>query len=154
MLKKLLILWLISIPFLYRAQDKIILTPVMSGLSIPVDIVFDPDDRMYVLEKPGRIKTPGPNGNQVFLDITDRVNSGANERGLLGMAFHPQYKTNGYFYVNYTGGNGQTVIARYSRSVLDSTKAESGSEKILMTIAQPFNNHNAGDLNFGPDGYL
>lgn len=137
-----------------QAQNKIILTPVMSGLNIPVDIVFDHNNRMYVLEKTGKIKTPGSNSNSVFLDITDRVNSGANERGLLGMAFHPKYNENGYVFVNYTGGNGQTVIARYTRSANDSLIADPSSEKILMTISQPFNNHNAGDLNFGPDGYL
>ena len=93
-------------------------------------------------KKTGKIKTPGSSGNLIFLDITDRVNSGANERGLLGMAFHPDYKNNGYLFVNYTGGNGQTVVARYTRSAGDSLKADASTEKVLMTIAQPFNNHN------------
>ncbi|HMS99605.1 MAG TPA: PQQ-dependent sugar dehydrogenase [Saprospiraceae bacterium] len=142
------------LPFLAEAQNKIELTPVMNGLSIPVDIVFDYNNRMYVVEKTGKIKTGDISQQTVYLDIDDRVNSGANERGLLGMAFHPDYQANGYVFVNYTGGNGQTVVSRFTRSANDSLKADADSEKILMTIAQPFNNHNAGDLNFGPDGYL
>lgn len=154
MLKNSVSFFFACLPFILFAQNKISLSPVMSGLTIPVDIVFDNTNRMYVLEKTGKIKTPDNNANAVFLDITDRVNSGANERGLLGMAFHPDYENNGYLFVNYTGGNGQTVIARYTRSAVDSLKADASSEKVLMTITQPYNNHNAGDLNFGPDGYL
>ena len=154
MLKNSVSFFFAYLPFILFAQNKIDLSPVMTGLTIPVDIVFDNTDRMYVVEKTGKIKTPGSSGNLIFLDITDRVNSGANERGLLGMAFHPDYKNNGYLFVNYTGGNGQTVVARYTRSAGDSLKADASTEKVLMTIAQPFNNHNAGDLNFGPDGYL
>ncbi len=142
------------LPFLVQSQNKIELTPVMNGLSIPVDIVFDYNNRLYVVEKTGKIKTGDISQQSVYLDIDDRVNSGANERGLLGMAFHPDYQANGYVFVNYTGGNGQTVVSRFTRSANDSLQADADSEKILMTIAQPFNNHNAGDLNFGPDGYL
>ncbi|MBK8700856.1 MAG: PQQ-dependent sugar dehydrogenase [Saprospiraceae bacterium] len=145
-----IIFWSVVLP----AQDKIALQLYASGFNIPVDLAFDNRDQLYVVEKGGRVKAITTFGNKIFLDISDRVNSGANERGLLGLTFHPEYHDNGHFFVNYTGGNGQTVISRFTRSMLDSTIADKASEKILMTVAQPFNNHNAGDLNFGPDGFL
>jgi glucose/arabinose dehydrogenase len=77
------------------------------------------------------------------------------ERGLLGLAFHPNYAANGFFYVNYTRqSDGATVIARYQRSANDPNIADPGSAVILLTVAQPFANHNGGQLRFGPDGYL
>jgi len=88
-----------------------------------------------------------------FLDIDSRINSGGNERGLLGLAFHPDYENNGYFYVNYTGLDGSTRISRFSVGN-EPDIADPNSELILMTIAQPGSNHNGGDLNFGQDGYL
>ncbi len=128
------------------------------GYSLPVDIVHADDNRLFVVEKRGIVKivdTTGQKFTDAFLDITDRVNSSANERGLLGMCFHPDYGSNGYFYLNYTRtGDGSTVIARY---IVDSTNENSGdpnSEKVLLVVAQPYENHNAGDLEFGPDGYL
>ncbi len=89
-----------------------------------------------------------------FLTLTSSTIVSGGERGLLGLAFHPDYTTNGYFYVNYTrAGDGATVIARYSVSA-DPNIANDSSGTILMTIAQPFANHNGGSLKFGPDGYL
>jgi glucose/arabinose dehydrogenase len=88
-----------------------------------------------------------------FLDIQERVNDGANEQGLLGLAFHPRYAENGYFFVNYTGANDETVIARFSVTS-DPNRADPASEKVILTIDQPYRNHNGGDLAFGPDGYL
>jgi hypothetical protein len=87
-----------------------------------------------------------------FLDISSLVSSGG-ERGLLGVAFHPDYAHNGLFYVNYTNIAGDTVVARYSVSA-DPDLADPGSASILLTISQPFSNHNGGQLQFGPDGYL
>jgi hypothetical protein len=87
-----------------------------------------------------------------FLDITSLVSSGG-ERGLLGAAFHPNYVGNGFFYVSYTDAAGDSVIARYSVS-LDPNRADPTSGVILLTIPQPFSNHNGGQLHFGPDGYL
>ncbi|MCF6148779.1 MAG: PQQ-dependent sugar dehydrogenase [Candidatus Kuenenia sp.] len=87
-----------------------------------------------------------------FLDIQSRV-SCCGERGLLGIAFHPDYKNNGYFYLNYTDINGNTAIARYSVSD-DPDVADLESEDILINIQQPYSNHNGGHLTFGPDGYL
>lgn len=91
----------------------------------------------------------------IFLDITSKVTSGG-ELGLLGLAFSPDYKTNGYFYVNYTRRNPslETVIARYKVSAGNPNQADASSEEILMTFAQPFENHNGGKLAFGNDGYL
>lgn len=134
------------------------LEPVGSGFSIPVDIKHAPmDDRLYIVEKGGRIRIMDLAGTTLpvpFLDIDPIVNSIANERGLLGMAFHPDYANNGYFFVNYTGNDGNTRISRFSRLTTDPDQADPNSELNLLTVMQPFSNHNAGDLAFGPDGYL
>jgi glucose/arabinose dehydrogenase len=90
-----------------------------------------------------------------FLDIEDLVNDSGNEQGLLGLAFHPNYRTNGYFYVNYTASNpNRTVISRFSVSQSDPNKADKSSEMIVLEFEQPYSNHNGGQLAFGPDGYL
>jgi hypothetical protein len=96
----------------------------------------------------------------VFLDLTSRVNdpdASGGERGLLGLAFHPRYFSNGRFYVNYTrrgqgGQSGDSVIAEYRRQ--SAGQADPGSARTLMVIDQPFSNHNGGHLAFGPDGLL
>jgi len=89
-----------------------------------------------------------------FLDIATKVNQTGSERGLLGLAFHPQFATNGYFFVNYTrASDGATVVARYKTNAGNETGNVS-SERILMTISQPFANHNGGMIEFGPDGFL
>src|SRR5690606_493895 len=89
-----------------------------------------------------------------FLNISSRVNSGGNERGLLGLVFHPDYANNGWFYVNYTNLQGHTHISKFRVSDSNPNLADPDSEVILLFQNQPFVNHNAGDLNFGPDGYL
>src|SRR4029078_10803749 len=90
-----------------------------------------------------------------FLDIDPIVNSSGSEQGLLGLAFHPDYKSTGYFYVNYTDNTGgDTVISRYSVSAANPNVANPASALILREIDQPFSNHNGGQLQFGPDGYL
>jgi len=128
---------------------------VVSGLQRPVDLQPDGSGRLFVIEKPGRIRiiendqlieTP-------FLDITERVGSGGNEQGLLGLAFHPQYAQNGRFFVNYTNKLGDTVLARFQVSS-DPNVADPNSEVKLLGVDQPFPNHNGGVLTFGPDGYL
>ncbi|HRW76953.1 MAG TPA: PQQ-dependent sugar dehydrogenase, partial [Saprospiraceae bacterium] len=138
------------------AQD-ILLEPVANGFSLPVDIKHAGDDRLYIVEKGGRIRISDLQGNVLatpFLDIDPIVNSGANERGLLGLAFHPDYASNGHFFVNYTGNDGDTRISRFTRSTADPDQADPMSELVLLVVDQPFSNHNAGDLAFGPDGYL
>jgi glucose/arabinose dehydrogenase len=91
--------------------------------------------------------------NVPFLDISSLVNSSANERGLLSVAFHPDYKSNGLFYIYYTGSNGEVTIARYKVSS-NPDVADPNSAKILLTVTHDRSNHNGGQLAFGPDGYL
>ena len=129
-----------------------------SGLNKPVNIKHAGDDRLFVVEQDGRIRIITAEGNVLstpFLDINARVvdiGGIGDERGLLGLAFHPNYSDNGYFYVNYINNNGQTVISRFQR--LNNNVADPNSELILLTISQPFPNHNGGDMAFGPDGFL
>lgn len=128
-----------------------------SGLSTPVGIAHAGDERLFVVQQGGTIVILDLEGNRLgepFLDIRDRVLSGG-ERGLLGLAFHPGYSSNGYFFVHYTrSSDGVSVISRFSVSTEDPDKAIPGSERILMTINQPYSNHNGGSINFGNDGYL
>ena len=128
---------------------------IASGLNRPVDIQPANDDssRLFIIEKLGYIRVY-QNGQLLdvpFLDITDRVNDSGNEMGLLGLAFHPDYEQNGFFYVNYTGDGGNTRISRFQAS---GNFADSNSETVLLLIEQPFPNHNGGALAFGLDGYL
>jgi glucose/arabinose dehydrogenase len=129
---------------------------VHSGLSSPIGLVNagDGSDRLFVVEQAGMVKvikdlalleTP-------FLDISQKI-SCCGERGLLGLAFHPQYSENGYFFANYTDLNGDTVIARFEVSE-DLDQADPASETRLLSVEQPYANHNGGGIAFGPDGYL
>lgn len=134
------------------------LTPLTTGLNKPVDISntgIPGDQRLYIVEKDGKIKITqgGTVLSPVFLDIDALVNSAANERGLLGLVFHPKFSENKYFYVHYNNLQGHTVIARY-KATANQLGVEPNSAKIILTVNQPYNNHNGGDLNFGPDGYL
>jgi glucose/arabinose dehydrogenase len=129
-----------------------------SGFLNPVDIKNAGDTRLFVVEKAGVIKILNIDGTingTNFLNITSRVGSSANEQGLLGMAFHPDYSfmTGGFFFVNYTNTSGDTVISKFTVAT-NSATADDTSEVILMTIDQPYGNHNGGDLLFGPDGFL
>lgn len=136
--------------------QSISLNEIAQGFKKPVDIAHAGDQRMFIVEKDGLIKIID-NGDVLavpFLDIDDKVNSSANERGLLGLAFHPNYETNGIFFIHYNNQNGTTTISRFTVSAADINLADKNSESIILTIAQPFSNHNGGDLNFGPDGYL
>ena len=130
---------------------------ITEGLNRPVDLVsaFDNSGLLYVVEQAGvvRIIQNGKLLPDPFLDIRDRVGSAGNEQGLLGIAFHPDYSTNRYLYVDYTDLQGNTVIARFS-SLPDGKIVDPASETILLQIQQPFKNHNGGNLIFGPDGYL
>jgi len=130
---------------------------VSDGLLRPVDIQHagDGSGRLFIVEQAGRIRIL-QNGKLLplpFLDIRERVGSQGNEQGLLGLAFHPHFGENGYFYVNYTDRRGDTVIARF-QVMADPNLADANSEKILLKVNQPFPNHNGGVLTFGPDGYL
>jgi len=130
-------------------------TLVADGLQKPLDITHANDDRIFVVEQPGiiRIIQDGQVFPFPFLDIRDRVNDNASERGLLGLAFHPDYIENGSFFVNYTGQDGETVVSRFQASS-NPDQANPGSETILLSIQQPYANHNGGGVKFGPDGML
>ncbi|HSM58344.1 MAG TPA: PQQ-dependent sugar dehydrogenase [Candidatus Sulfomarinibacteraceae bacterium] len=131
------------------------LAPVVSGLSQPTYLTHAGDERLFVTEQSGRIQVieNGQIAATPFLDITDRVGLNANEQGLLSVAFHPDYRENGYFYVNYTDNNGDTVISRFQAGP-DAAQADRDGEMVLLTVDQPYGNHNGGQLQFGPDGYL
>jgi glucose/arabinose dehydrogenase len=115
------------------------------GLSQPVSITHagDGSGRIFVVEQGGRIRIirNGAVLSTPFLDISGRISTGG-ERGLLGLAFAPGYASNGRFYVNYTNTAGDTVIARYARSTTNPDLANASSEQIVITIGQPFANHN------------
>jgi glucose/arabinose dehydrogenase len=137
------------------------LAVVATGLTKPIGVYHDGagDTRLFVVEQPGRIKIVRRNGTVLakpFLDLTDRVDADGNEKGLLGVAFHPKYGKRGFFYVNYTTTNRGALLTHISRFSVtaDPNVADPKSEKVLLTVVQPFPNHNAGDLNFGPDGLL
>lgn len=116
----------------------------------------DGSGRLFLVEKAGRIHliADGRLRPTPFLDIRDRVDAEASERGLLSVAFPPDYAASGVFYVNYTArGGGDTVVARY-RLTADPDRADPTSEQVILRIPQPAANHNGGQLQFGPDGYL
>lgn len=127
-------------------------------LAQPTDIAHAGDRRLFVTERAGVIRTVEPDGSvraTPFLSITNRVKSDGFEQGLLGLVFHPNYKSNGYFYVNYTAlPDGETRIARFQVSGDDPNVADPGSELTILAVKQPYPTHNAGDLAFGPDSYL
>ena len=126
----------------------------------PVDLQHagDNSNRIFVVEQEGVISV-FPNADEVsskttFLDIRGKVDDSGNEEGLLGLAFHPDYETNGFFYVNYTASNpDRTVISRFKVSA-NANQADATSELEILTFAQPYSNHNGGQVSFGPDGYL
>jgi hypothetical protein len=120
-----------------------------------VDLQNAGDGRLFIVEQRGVIRTFDETGlrDEPFLDIRDRVGDNSNEQGLLGLAFHPDFAANGLFYVNYTRGSGDTVIARY-RVGDNPNQAEAAGEAVLLVIDQPYPNHNGGGMAFGPDGYL
>jgi glucose/arabinose dehydrogenase len=134
------------------------LTPVFEGYRLPVFVTHAGDNsgRIFVVEKGGTIRVIAGDEPLAapFLDISDRVRSSGNEQGLLGLAFAPNYAETGHFFVNYTGAQGETVIARFRVAADDLNRADPASEFVVMTIDQPAQNHNGGMVVFGPDGNL
>ena len=130
------------------------------GFSNPVEMQNVGDDRLFIVEKRGVIEIlqlDGTTNPTPFLDIQSIVlTPGGNydERGLLGLAFHPDYINNGYFYVNYIDNSGNTQISRFSVSTSDPSIADPDSEFQILEVEQPYANHNGGCLRFGPEGYL
>lgn len=165
-----------SLPALYRETppdanllrlEEMPLTDAASGqpyeMRRPLFLTHagDGTGRLFLLEQGGRISVidPQTSARQLFLDLTEKVTWDANsggytERGLLGLAFAPDYAESGLFYVNYTDRNGASVLARYRVSADNPDAADINSAEILFTVPQPFPNHNGGHLAFGPDGYL
>lgn len=147
------------------AQAQLTTEVFLTGLDRPVFVTHagDGTGRLFILEQEGAIRLVNADGTLAatpFLDIDPSVtggNSGNDERGLLGLAFHPDYENNGKFYVYYTGtlstGGFGTIVSEFSVSVIPDF-ADQTSERRLMEFSQPFTNHNGGWIDFGPDGYL
>jgi glucose/arabinose dehydrogenase len=149
----------ISLLFLCIAgytQPTIGFQPILNGLTVPVDMANAGDSRLFLVEQGGKIKIW--NGTSVlatpFLDVSSIVNFDMQERGLLSLAFHPNYATNRYFFIYYNNLSGNVTVARYQTKSAFPNEADPTSGVVLMTIPKPFTNHNGGKLNFGPDGYL
>ena len=148
-------LTLIFICYNSSFSQSVLLESFGPSFNSPVEIKNAGDQRLFVVEKSGKIKILNQNGSvnsTPFLDIEDRVSTNANERGLLGLAFHPNYPENPFFFVNYTNNSGATTISKFSVSA--NQDIANDSETILLEINQPYANHNGGCINFGPDGNL
>jgi glucose/arabinose dehydrogenase len=137
-------------------QPRVGLQTVVGGLDSPVDVAAEAgaDGRLFVVEQSGRIRIVrgGALVAQPFLDISDRIAAGG-ERGLLGLALHPDFPNDPRFFVDYTDKDGDTVVSSFEQS-LDADAADPESERVLLTVKQPFANHNGGAVAFGPDGDL
>ncbi|MFZ0391143.1 MAG: PQQ-dependent sugar dehydrogenase [Calditrichia bacterium] len=160
-------IWFFAIIMMFVLQDN---SPAQYSLqnafpnlsfSQPLELQHPGDgtDRLFVVEKTGRIQVflndSSTTHKQLFLDISSRVNSSGSEEGLLGLAFHPQYQSNGYFYVDYTASNPRrSVISRFTVSTANPDSADENSELVLLEVNQPYSNHNGGKIAFGPDNYL
>lgn len=145
-----------AIPTPPSAWPLTYLQTTFSGFVQPLFVTGDGTGaRFYVVEKGGKIWVTPPDHQSLtlFLDLSAKVST-ASERGLLGLAFDPDYDTTGEFYVNYTKTDGATVISRFSRNPADHDQALPVSEEVVLTFAQPYANHNGGCIAFGPDGYL
>lgn len=138
--------------------QRLTTTRVLGGLESPVGIAFVPGDatRLFIVEKTGNIVIRHDDGStSVFLDVSDLLALSSNEQGLLGLAFHPDSANNGLFFINYTEvETNDTVVTRYEVSQNDPDVADPNSATEIFRMPQPFLNHNGGNLQFGPDGYL
>jgi glucose/arabinose dehydrogenase len=136
------------------------LTEVVSGLDRPLYVTHAGDEsgRLFILEQAGLVKIWQDDAllDTPFLDLTGTVTplGGYSEQGLLGLTFHPDYAENGRFFVNFTDRNGASVVAEFTVSTDDPNVADRDSRRDLLTVSQPFTNHNGGMMAFGPDGYL
>lgn len=143
----------------YSNAQSLNVTPFVSGLTNPIDIRHGGDDRLFVAERNGRIRvinTDGTLRSVPFLDITSKISSASGEEGFLGFCFSPNYQTNGKFYVSYTANLSSqltSVIEEY-RVSSDPNVADPTSNLTILTVNQPANNHNGGNILFGPDGFL
>jgi glucose/arabinose dehydrogenase len=133
------------------------LSLITGGLDQPTYVTHagDGSGRLFVVERHGKVRVilRGQVQLNSFMDIDAQVGSGGREQGLLSLAFHPDFRDNRRLFVNYTNNDGNTVVAEY-RATPDRSQVDLGSAKTLLTVPQPFDNHNGGQIQFGPDGYL
>ena len=156
-LKKIILL---IIPFILFAEEKKLSSVLIAdGYKKPVFITSYPNNAklLYIVEQAGLIKliNDGKKLSRPFFDINKRVvnpNRPGDERGLLGFAFHPNHTNNGKFYINYMDNDGNTIVSEFSTN--SELRANHKSERIILKLKQPYGNHNGGDIQFGPDGYL
>jgi hypothetical protein len=140
--------------------QKLAVIPYVSGMTSPIDIKHCGDNRLFIADRTGLIRIITADGNLLptpFLNITSKISSTGSEEGFLGIAFSPNYKTDGKFYVDYTtslSGKLGSIVQEYKVSATDSNKADVSSAFTILTQLQPFSNHNGGNLMFGKDGYL
>ncbi|PZU90957.1 MAG: cadherin [Chryseobacterium sp.] len=155
-MKKLLLI--LSFIFASGISAQQIILEDFATASNPVEIVASPtnDNRLFVVQQSGTIRILNTNGTfetNNFLNITDRVNF-SGEMGLLGLAFHPQFATNRYFYVYYNRAGRTITVSRFTANSSNPNTADPATEKVLLSIEKPFTNHNGGSIHFGADGYL
>lgn len=154
------VLCLSDLPTRAQASDIIRLQPYITGLSLPVFVTNANDGtrRLFIVQQRGIIKVvqPGSNTTTDFLNVSSVVSQSGNERGLLGLAFHPQYSSNRRFFIYYTrASDGAIEIAEYQASSGNPNQANPAAVRTIITIPHPtFSNHNGGTILFGPDGYL
>ena len=166
MKKTLLILLLLAFAGSISAQNpSITLVDAFPNLSfnkaLHLTHAGDGTNRIFVVTQVGRIHVFPNDSNvlasqsTVFLDVSNKISSSSGEQGLLGLAFHPNYNTNGYIFINYTAASPlRTVISRFKVKQDDPNKIDSLSEYKILEINQPYSNHNGGTVMFGQDGYL
>lgn len=138
------------------AQEEINIQTIATGFNAPVNIQNAGDDRLFIVEQSGKIKilnSDGSTNTSPFLDISSQISSGG-ERGLLGLAFHPNFQSNGLFYVYYTDSSGDSQLSEFIVNGFNPDIADPTSENIIREIDQPFSNHNGGCIAFGNDGFL
>jgi len=144
--------------FFTFSQPQVIFQSVITGLSSPVDLVnaSDGSQRLFIVEQSGKIKIWNGSSvlSQPFLDMSTVITYDGGERGLLSMAFHPNYSVNGFFFLYYDDLNGNITVSRYKTKIASPNEADLASGVVLLSIPKPFSNHNGGKLNFGADGYL
>ena len=150
-----------SIQPLPGSPDRYSVEPEFPALEFDrlIEVIHRGDglDRLFAVIQTGQIVSfpadPAAASTNLVIDISDRVSTGNNEEGLLGLAFDPQYSTNGHFFVYYSAANPRrSVVSRFT--VVDGVRSEVDSEVVILEVDQPFGNHNGGQLAFGPDGFL
>lgn len=152
------VLVFLALGFVSIAPGQLALQTVATGLSSPIAMIQDPTlaNRFFIVQQRGRVRVllNGVLQGTDFLDLTGLVSTGG-ERGLLGLAFHPNYANNGFVFVNFTEPTtGATRIVRYTRSGSNPGQVDAGSATNILRVVQPYSNHNGGTIAFGADGYL